>query len=287
MLCAQLCRRQHVRALTAGCAAHAHTRLPCASGAARRVCARVHAADAQSCHRDLVAHDTITCPLCLKCILSDGHKEAVWRHLDEQVRATPMPEEYRDVKVCVRVRACVCVCACLCLCMPACACACSLQRLRASKLCWCRCWAHPAATGPVVRGCVLGPARGGRLLCAACRWWRSATTAARAQSARSTSWATSAAGAAATTHAAWALSSSSRSWAALRVTLQLQQACPSVLDATAGPCYKRACFTRTRSRCVGVPKHLQHPGRDCTPMQQQTLRRQTMHRQWQRARRVS
>jgi hypothetical protein len=32
-----------------------------------------------------MAHDTITCPLCLKCILSDEQKAAMWRLMDEQV----------------------------------------------------------------------------------------------------------------------------------------------------------------------------------------------------------
>jgi hypothetical protein len=40
----------------------------------------------QACHRDLIEHNTITCPLCLKCILTEGQKASVWRSIDEQVR---------------------------------------------------------------------------------------------------------------------------------------------------------------------------------------------------------
>lgn len=53
----------------------------------------------QECHREMMSHNTITCPLCLKCILSQGDAQRYWALLDQQVRDTPMPEEYKHVQV--------------------------------------------------------------------------------------------------------------------------------------------------------------------------------------------
>jgi hypothetical protein len=41
---------------------------------------------AQACHRDLLEHSSMNCPLCLKCILNDAQKANMWRYLDDQVR---------------------------------------------------------------------------------------------------------------------------------------------------------------------------------------------------------
>ncbi|KAF8062955.1 RZPF34 [Scenedesmus sp. PABB004] len=60
----------------------------------------------QECHRDLMAHNTITCPLCLKCILGPDDQARMWRYLDQQVADTPMPEEYRHVRVSVLCNDC-------------------------------------------------------------------------------------------------------------------------------------------------------------------------------------
>lgn len=43
---------------------------------------------AQACHRDLLEHSSMNCPLCLKCILNDAQKANMWRYLDDQVRWT-------------------------------------------------------------------------------------------------------------------------------------------------------------------------------------------------------
>lgn len=39
----------------------------------------------QECHRELMTHNTITCPLCLKCILSREDQQRYWTFMDEQV----------------------------------------------------------------------------------------------------------------------------------------------------------------------------------------------------------
>lgn len=56
----------------------------------------------QECHRELMSHNTITCPLCLKCILPPEERARMWRYLDSELRDTPMPEEYQGVRVRVR-----------------------------------------------------------------------------------------------------------------------------------------------------------------------------------------
>eukprot|EP00775_Hariotina_reticulata_P005876 gene5876-6117_t len=60
----------------------------------------------QACHQDLMTHDTITCPICLKCILGSEQKAQVWRFMDEQLRDTPMPDEYKNIRVTVLCNDC-------------------------------------------------------------------------------------------------------------------------------------------------------------------------------------
>jgi hypothetical protein len=40
----------------------------------------------QECHREMMTHNTITCPLCLKCILPASDAGRYWSFLDQQVR---------------------------------------------------------------------------------------------------------------------------------------------------------------------------------------------------------
>jgi RING finger/CHY zinc finger protein 1 len=54
----------------------------------------------------MVAHDTITCPVCLRCILAPAQREQLWRAMDAAVRDTPMPAEYAATRCAVLCNDC-------------------------------------------------------------------------------------------------------------------------------------------------------------------------------------
>ncbi|KAK2178840.1 hypothetical protein NP493_527g04011 [Ridgeia piscesae] len=57
----------------------------------------------RSCYEELLKSGNYTCPLCnVSLVEMDG----VWKHLDEEVENTPMPEEYSDLQLQILCRDC-------------------------------------------------------------------------------------------------------------------------------------------------------------------------------------
>jgi hypothetical protein len=53
----------------------------------------------QECYQNLLSHDNMVCPICMKSCISMAQQERVWHALDEAVSTMPMPEEYRGMRV--------------------------------------------------------------------------------------------------------------------------------------------------------------------------------------------
>ena len=49
----------------------------------------------QECYHNLLSHDSIACPLCLKCAVSEAHRERLWAALDDAV-AGALPDATRE-----------------------------------------------------------------------------------------------------------------------------------------------------------------------------------------------
>jgi RING finger and CHY zinc finger domain-containing protein 1 len=53
----------------------------------------------QDCLSALLSRGAATCPICLRSAVGGASQERLWRGMDEAVAATPMPDEYRGVRV--------------------------------------------------------------------------------------------------------------------------------------------------------------------------------------------
>lgn len=53
----------------------------------------------QECLRGLLDHSQFVCPMCNKSFIDGNTMQRVWADMDSTVAETPMPEEYRDLKV--------------------------------------------------------------------------------------------------------------------------------------------------------------------------------------------
>lgn len=53
----------------------------------------------QECLRLLVDHSTYHCPVCFKSCMTTANMERIWQDMDENVEATPMPEDYASIEV--------------------------------------------------------------------------------------------------------------------------------------------------------------------------------------------
>lgn len=60
----------------------------------------------QDCLRSLAENNTYTCPLCMKSIMAPSAMTRVWDSLDQQVQATPMPQEYASLRVAILCNDC-------------------------------------------------------------------------------------------------------------------------------------------------------------------------------------
>ncbi|XP_065827708.1 RING finger and CHY zinc finger domain-containing protein 1-like [Oscarella lobularis] len=56
-----------------------------------------------SCYRAMLGNGSYRCPTCGKALVD---MENHWRHLDEEISRTPMPDEYKDVKMKVLCKEC-------------------------------------------------------------------------------------------------------------------------------------------------------------------------------------
>ncbi|KAJ9531488.1 hypothetical protein QJQ45_021953 [Haematococcus lacustris] len=53
----------------------------------------------QDCLRSLADHRSYVCPMCSKCYMNGDSKQQLWDKMDQEVRETLMPEEYRNYQV--------------------------------------------------------------------------------------------------------------------------------------------------------------------------------------------
>ena len=59
----------------------------------------------QECLRELADHSMYLCPLCMKSYMAPSSMERLWHEMDTAVQQTPMPEEYRGMRVAIMVGA--------------------------------------------------------------------------------------------------------------------------------------------------------------------------------------